>query len=231
MTNQKRKQKEVDRKLLFRNISAFILIFALVFIGAGRFYYWQGWLYIGLNVIFILASYFMIPSELTQERLKPGKGTKKWDKIYYIINVPLYFAMIIISALDAGRFGWEPHIPIYVVISAAFVYIVGQIIMLWAKRENKFFSSVVRIQKDREQTVCKEGPYGFVRHPGYLGGIIFTIATPIVLASFWGLIPALLSVVTLFIRTYLEDKTLQEELEGYKEYTNEIKYRIIPGIW
>lgn len=222
---------KLEGKLLFRNIFLFIIIIALIFIGAGSIDYWQGWLYIGLNIVFISLNYLLISTELIRERLKPEKGTKKWDKIYYAFNIPLYFAILIISVVDAERFGWEPRIPVYVVIVAAFVYIVGQIIMLWAKRENKFFSSVVRIQKDRGQTVCKEGPYGFVRHPGYLGGIIFTIATPIVLASFWGLIPALLSVVMLFIRTYLEDKILQEELEGYKEYTNEVKYRIIPGIW
>jgi protein-S-isoprenylcysteine O-methyltransferase Ste14 len=222
---------KVEGKLLFRNIFFFIIIIALIFILAGRIDYWQGWLYIGLNIIFIALNYLLISPELIQERLKPEKGTKRWDKVYYALNIPLYFAILIISALDAGRFRWEPHISIYIVIFAASLYIIGQIIMLWAKRENKFFSSVVRIQKDRGQIVCKEGPYKFIRHPGYLGGIIYTIATPFVLASFWGLIPVLISVITLFIRTYLEDKTLQAELEGYKDYTKEVKYRILPGIW
>jgi protein-S-isoprenylcysteine O-methyltransferase Ste14 len=102
---------------------------------------------------------------------------------------------------------------------------------LWAKRENKFFSSVVRIQKDRNQTVCKGGPYQYVRHPGYLGGLLYIIATPLLLGSFWGLIPVIIAVILLVIRTYLEDKTLQAELEGYKDYTNEVRYRILPGIW
>ena len=229
--NHKSNVGKVEGKLLFRNIFFFIIIIALIFILAGRIDYWQGWLYIGLNIIFIALNYLLISPELIQERLKPEKGTKRWDKVYYALNIPLYFAILIISALDAGRFRWEPHISIYIVIFAASLYIIGQIIMLWAKRENKFFSSVVRIQKDRGQIVCKEGPYKFIRHPGYLGGIIYTIATPFVLASFWGLIPVLISVITLFIRTYLEDKTLQAELEGYKDYTKEVKYRILPGIW
>ena len=89
----------------------------------------------------------------------------------------------------------------------------------------------LRIQKDRGQTVCKDGPYRFVRHPGYLGGLLFTIVTPFVLSSFWGLIPTVIAVVLLFIRTYLEDKTLQMELEGYTDYTNEARYRLLPGIW
>lgn len=95
------------------------------------------------------------------------------------------------------------------------MYTIGQMIILWAEKVNKFFSTVVRIQNDRGQTVCKDGPYRFVRHPRYLGGLLYAIVTPFVLSSFWGLIPAVIAVVLLFIRTYLEDKTLQRELEGY----------------
>jgi len=156
---------------------------------------------------------------------------KGWDKIFFIISVPVFFAILIISVLDGGRFGWEPGIPVFVVIIAALVYSIGQIIVLWAKRENKFFSSVVRVQKDRDQTVCKSGPYHYVRHPGYLGGLFYIISTPLVLGSFWGLIPVVIAVFALVIRTYLEDETLQRELEGYKEYTNEVRYRLLQGIW
>ncbi|MDI6723768.1 MAG: isoprenylcysteine carboxylmethyltransferase family protein [Methanobacterium sp.] len=94
---------------------------------------------------------------------------KAWDKTFYIVSVPAFFAVLIISVLDGRQFGWTPRIPIFVVIIAALVYSIGQIIVLWAKRKNKFFSSVVRVQKDRGQIVCKYGPYQFVRHPGYLG--------------------------------------------------------------
>jgi len=111
------------------------------------------------------------------------------------------------------------------------LYIIGQIIVLWAKRTNKFFSSVVRIQKERGHTVCKDGPYSYVRHPGYVGGIIYTLAFPLVLGSFWGLAINLLILIPVVIRTYLEDKTLQKELDGYLEYTKEVKYRLIPKIW
>jgi protein-S-isoprenylcysteine O-methyltransferase Ste14 len=111
------------------------------------------------------------------------------------------------------------------------LYIIGQTIVVWAKRMNKFFSSVVRIQSDRNQTVCKDGPYRFVRHPGYVGGIIFSIATPIVLGSFLGLIPLPATIILIFIRTYLEDKTLQNELPGYIDYTKEVRYKLLPGIW
>ena len=148
-----------------------------------------------------------------------------------MISTPFFFAILIVSVLDGGRFRWEPRVSTLIVVVAALVYIIGQIIVLWAKKVNRFFSSVVRIQKDRGQTVCKDGPYRFVRHPGYLGGLLFTIATPLVLGSWWGLIPVAITLVLVFIRTYLEDKTLQSELEGYTDYSNETRYRLLPGIW
>ena len=233
MTNQESTvgKEELEGKLIFKSIFFFALIIAITFIGAGRIDYWQGWIYNGLNIIFLLLSYFLLPRELIEERLKPKEGMKKWDKIYSIVSIPVYFAILIISILDGGRFDWEPRIPILVVIIGVVVYTIGQIIILWAKKVNKFFSTVVRIQKDRGQTVCKDGPYRFVRHPGYLGGLLYNIVTPFVLSSFWGLIPAVIAVVLLFIRTYLEDKTLQRELEGYTDYTNEARYRLLPGIW
>lgn len=233
MTNQESTvgKEKLEGKLIFKSIFFFALIIAITFIGAGRIDYWQGWIYNGLNIIFLLMSYFLLPRELIEERLKPKEGMKKWDKIYYIVSTPVYFATLIISILDGGRFDWEPRIPIIVVIIGVVVYTIGQIIILWAKKVNKFFSTVVRIQKDRGQTVCKDGPYRFVRHPGYIGGLLHIIVTPFVLSSFWGLIPAVIAVVLLFIRTCLEDKTLQRELEGYTDYTNEVKYRLLPGIW
>ena len=233
MTNQESTvgKEELKGKLIFKSIFSLALIIAITFIGAGRIDYWQGWIYNGLNIIFLMLSYFLLSRELMEERLKPKEGIKKWDKICSIVSAPVSFAILIISILDGGRFDWEPRIPILVVIIGVVVYTIGQIIILWAKKANKFFSTVVRIQKDRGQTVCKDGPYRFVRHPGYLGGLLCNIVTPFVLSSFWGLIPAVIAVVLLFIRTYLEDKTLQRELEGYTDYTNEARYRLLPGIW
>jgi hypothetical protein len=131
MTNQVSKLGKVGGKLLF-TISFVVLMFSITFIGAGRIDYWQGWVFNGLNIIFILLSYFLLPPELIQERLKPGEGMKEWDKIFLIVYVPVFFAILIISVLDGGRFTGE---------------------------------------------------------------------------------------------------TLQRELEGYMEYTDEVRYRLLPGIW
>ena len=219
-----------ETKQILKSISFYILIFILTFIGAGRIDYWQGWVFNALNIIFILLSYFLLPPELIKERLKfMRENIKKWDKIYLIISTPNSFCMLIISILDGGRFGWEPRIPISVVLFGIIMFSIGQAIVLWAKKVNKFFLSVACILED--QIVCKVGPYRFVRHPGYLGGSLYMIATPLVLGSFWGLIPATIAVILLIRRTYLEDKMLQAELPGYIGYTKEVKYRLLPKIW
>jgi len=231
--NDTNQNEKFGIKLVLKSVSILIVLIIITFITAGRIDYWPGWVFNGLNIFFIILAYVILldRKDLIKERLKPGKGMKKWDKIYYAISTPIFFIISIFSILDAGRFGWGPQVPISIMIFGIILYIIGQTIVLWAKQTNNFFSSVVRIQSDRNQEVCKDGPYRFVRHPGYVGGVLFTIAIPLVLGSFLGLIPLPLAILLLFIRTHLEDKTLQKELTGYTDYTKEVRYRLLPGIW
>ena len=231
--NDTNQNEKLGIKLVLKSVSILIVFIIITFVTAGRIDYWPGWVFNGLNIFFIILAYVILldRKDLIKERLKPGKGMKKWDKIYYAISTPIFFIILIFSILDAGRFGWGPQVPISIMIFGIILYIIGQTIVLWAKQTNNFFSSVVRIQSDRNQEVCKDGPYRFVRHPGYVGGVLFTIAIPLVLGSFLGLIPLPLAILLLFIRTYLEDKTLQKELTGYTDYTKEVRYRLLPGIW
>jgi len=235
MTDQKTKmeKEQLQIKLIFKSIFFLVVIIAITFITAGSIKYWQGWIYNGLNVFFTILSLIVLwdKKDLITERLNPGKGMKKWDKMFLILSTPVYFSILIISVLDGGRFDWDPQVLLSVIISAIVVYVAGRTIILWAKQVNRFFSSVVRIQTDRGHTVCKDGPYKFIRHPGYFGGLLFTIVTPLVFGSFWGLIPTIVAIILLFVRTYLEDKTLQAELPGYVEYTKEVKFKLLPGIW
>jgi protein-S-isoprenylcysteine O-methyltransferase Ste14 len=96
---------------------------------------------------------------------------------------------------------------------------------------NAFFSAVVRIQTDRGHQVADRGPYRFIRHPGYLGAIAFSLGVPLLLESWWALIPGLMSVILFLVRTHLEDQTLQEELPGYSEYAQKVRFRLFPGFW
>jgi protein-S-isoprenylcysteine O-methyltransferase Ste14 len=210
-----------------------LFFFVVVFISAGRINYWQGWLYISLNILMtimtVLAS--IGNTELMAERLKPGKGTKNWDKFILSISVPIYLIMLIVSGLDSGRFHWSPNLHWSLYILAIILTLFGHSIFLIAKRQNKFFSTVVRIQKERGHTVCDTGLYKAFRHPGYFGMLISTIGFPFLLGSLWSTIPAILSILILLIRTHLEDKTLINELPGYREYTQKTPYRLIPKVW
>jgi len=109
--------------------------------------------------------------------------------------------------------------------------ILGHALVVWAMGANAFFSPLVRIQKERGHTVAIGGPYRLIRHPGYLGAIIFTVGIPLLLGSWWAIIPGLAADVLYILRTKLEDQTLVEELPGYQEYTQQTKYRLFPGVW
>lgn len=205
----------------------------LIFVSSGRIDYWQGWVYFGTTMAILALTTWLLrnDTELVAERLNPGKGTKTWDKAYYLLSTPLYFAAVILAGIDAGRRHWSsrPAAVLYLMFLA--VYLAGQGLFLWAKKVNPYFSSVARIQTERGQTVCREGPYRFCRHPGYLGGILFGLATPLVLGSYWALIPQTLAAVLLVVRTSLEDGMLRKELLWYGDYQTAVPFRLIPGVW
>ena len=218
--------------IILRAITSFGLVFALIFLSAGRWDYWQGWLYFLLWIYLYLFNWIIIPSELVKERAKINTGTKKWDQILtYVIAIPLTYIIPPIAALDGGRFHWTGNFSLWVNILAFVVIFLGYSLFGFSLWKNRFFSSTVRIQKDRGHYVIDTGPYAFIRHPGYACLIISSLAIGFALNSLWALIPAGLLAIVLIIRTYLEDITLRKELPGYKEYAARVRYRLLPGIW
>lgn len=216
-----------------RNLLFFFVLIALLFVSAGRLGYRQGWLLTALmaaQVVVILIQAYRDTS-LTGERMKPGPGTKAWDKVFVALYFPTSTAILVVSSLDAGRFGWSPEFPIWVYPIAAAVFVAGFSFTRWAMQKNRWFSSVVRIQDDRGQQVVRDGPYRFMRHPGYVGIIASDASAPFILGSLWGLVPAGIVVLLLVIRTALEDAALKKELFGYTEYAEEVQYRLLPGVW
>jgi protein-S-isoprenylcysteine O-methyltransferase Ste14 len=210
-----------------------LVFFSVIFISAGHINYWQGLIYVLIGLIMTVLSYTVlsIDSELLKERSKPGENTKKWDKIILLLSLVVTISMYIVAGLDSGRYNWSPdfHWSLYVlgiVLTAS-----GQLLFLIAQKQNKFFSSTVRIQTDREHVVCDTGLYKVVRHPAYMGSVIQSLGFPLFFGSLWSIIPIFLSVILLITRTALEDRTLINELKGYSEYTGKTRYRIIPFIW
>jgi protein-S-isoprenylcysteine O-methyltransferase Ste14 len=169
--------------------------------------------------------------ELAQERSSPGPGAKSWDIPFVVLFFACYLAMPIVAGLDVGRFHWTGPMPWGAYCAGYLGYAAGSAIFLWAMRVNRFFSSVVRIQTERGHHVIDTGPYALVRHPGYVGAILFVPGMALILGSLWALVPAGVMLAGLIARTKLEDSTLQNELPGYKEYSARVRYRILPGIW
>jgi protein-S-isoprenylcysteine O-methyltransferase Ste14 len=219
-------------QMIVRALLAPILMIGLLFLVAGRWDYWQAWVYTIINtiVLALMGTLLTKNSELVEERLNPKEGMKGWDKFYFAVTTPLYMVALLIGGLDA-RFGWTRNMPLFIYWSSVVIYLIGQAIFLWARYTNNYFSSVVRIQTDRGQTVCKDGPYHYVRHPGYVGGFLFTITIGLVLGSWWACIPQVVAALMLVWRTAREDRTLKAELPGYAEFTKETKYRLLPGVW
>lgn len=160
-----------------------------------------------------------------------SEDVKEWDKVILLFGAiigPLVIFMI--TGLDV-RFSWSPDIPLLFQSLALIGVIMGYVIGGWAMVANKFFSAVVRIQKERNQIVVSDGPYKVVRHPNYAGAILTLLSTPIMLGSLWAILPVVLVLYLTIVRTHLEDKTLQEELDGYREYSSRVRFRLLPGIW
>jgi protein-S-isoprenylcysteine O-methyltransferase Ste14 len=217
-------------RAIFRVLFSIGLMFAILFGFAGQWDYWHGWVFFLLHIYVTLFSWLIIPSELLQERTKPGPGTKEWDYIFFILFSLLYITPFI-AALDGGRHHWTGNFPLWVNALAFIVIFLGYSLTILSLWKNRFFSSTVRIQKDRGHYVVDKGPYALIRHPGYAGVILSCLGIPFALNSLWALVPAGLLAVVFIIRTYLEDITLQRELRGYANYAGRVRYRLIPKVW
>jgi protein-S-isoprenylcysteine O-methyltransferase Ste14 len=219
--------------LLIKQTFGTLVFFSIIFLAAGSLSYWQGWVYviIGLIMFFMSITVFRLDKELQDERSKPGEGVKSWDKLILGLSFLATIGMYAVAGLDSGRFHWSPDFSRGLYITGIILTITGQLIFLIAQKQNKFFSSTVRIQTDRGHEVCETGLYKIVRHPAYMGSIVQATGFPMLFGSLWSIIPVSILVIFLLVRTYLEDKTLKLELKGYPEYTRKTQYKLIPLVW
>jgi len=220
-------------EFLIKSLIGTIFFLFILFLSAGRIDYWQGWLYGSINIILTVINTLALLKDkgLAEERAKYKAGTKSWDKLIIGLLAMINIIINIVAGLDSGRFYWSPQLHWSIYLLGIVLILIGEVIFLTAQRQNKFFSSVMRIQTDRGHTVCETGLYKFIRHPGYSGMIISVTGVPLILGSLWCIIPSGLSIILILIRTHLEDVTLINELNGYREYTYKTPYRLIPWIW
>ncbi|MFN2109545.1 MAG: methyltransferase family protein [Anaerolineae bacterium] len=229
--------KEVTQgvvKCADRGMFAKVVVALILFFSAGRWNWGMGWVYVGVFFAFDLATALVVLPRnpaLLAERAQLQEGTKGWDKIVVRLAAA-YFPMTswVVAGLDE-RWGWKPDVSLAVQIVALLVTLLGYGITVWAMGVNAYFSTTVRLQSERGHKVVTTGPYHIVRHPGYVGAMLFTLSAPLLLGSIWAEIPALLSAVFYVVRTILEDRMLHEELEGYPEYAASVHHKLLPGIW
>lgn len=205
----------------------------LLFVSAGTIGWWPGWAYIGLYLFLILVNAIVIlPNDrgLIEERGRARESMRSWDRTFARVTALLGPAILVVGGLNE-RFGWPPTIPLGLQVLGGLVMALAYLLFAWAMSANRFFSTIVRVQKDRGHTVVSSGPYRFVRHPAYAGSIVLGLATPLLLGSAWALIPGVLTDAAIVVRAGLEDATLQHELEGYAEYAQRVRFRLVPGIW
>jgi protein-S-isoprenylcysteine O-methyltransferase Ste14 len=217
-------------KRLIQVFAQFLMIAVILFVSAGTLTWLWAWVYIAAGVGILMVNAAVMPRELIAERGAAKQNVKTWDKWIAGAMLVLSIAIFLAAGLDE-RFSWSPEMWLAIHLFGLLGLVAGQLLFTWAMVSNKFFSTAVRIQTDRGQAVETGGPYRFVRHPGYVGYIVSTLATPLLLGSWWAMVPAALLTGGMIVRTALEDRTLQEELEGYTEYAARVRYRLVPGVW
>jgi protein-S-isoprenylcysteine O-methyltransferase Ste14 len=205
-----------------------------LFAPAGRVDVPMFWVYLGVHSGAQLAMSLLVfrrNRDLLEERQRPGQGAKAWDQVILKIYSSLTLALFVVAGLDVGRFHWSDTVPLWGQIAALVGFALSFAFNIWAMVVNNFYSRIVRIQQDRGQYVVTDGPYRYVRHPSYIGSILSWICAALALGSWLALVPVVLIAATVTVRTALEDRTLQAELEGYPEYAQRVRYRLLPGVW
>ena len=209
---------------------------AVILLAAGRLDWVWGWVILGVIGIFLAAHpLILIPinPELLAEREKgtQARPVKAWDRWITAFAAGVFpIAAWIVAGLDF-RFRWTAGLPLGYHLGGLLVMVLAYALFLWAMASNAFFAEGVRIQTERGHAVASNGPYRFVRHPGYVGAILAQVSTPFLLGSPWALIPSIASGALYVLRTHLEDQTLRQELPGYAEYAQRTRHRLLPGIW
>ncbi len=213
-----------------------VLPAVLLIVSSGRINWIMAWVYIGITTTFAVGSRIImirINPDLVAERanFSDHKNAMSWDKkLMPFVAIIGPIIMLILAGLD-NRFKWSPNLPLTFKIVALAFLTLSYVVSTWATTVNKYFSAIVRIQREREHTVVTVGPYQYIRHPGYAAGIISNCTIPLILNSLWALVPAVLISCLVIVRTALEDRTLQDKLEGYSDYAGRVRYRLLPGIW
>jgi len=215
-----------------REVFGTISVALLLFLPAQTIRWTAAWALVAVYAAWVAATaWLLIPRspDLLAERAQRRKDVKSWDSRILAMVGLLTMGKYLVAGFDF-RLGWT-SMAVFWQLPGLLLAIAGQALVTWGMAANAFFSLVVRLQEDRGQQVVTSGPYRFVRHPGYVGTILFSIGSALLLGSLWALLAGFLETGLFVLRTALEDRDLQHELAGYQEYAARVRWRLFPGIW
>jgi protein-S-isoprenylcysteine O-methyltransferase Ste14 len=223
--------KTVPKLVVFTFIEL-VVFGSMLFIPAGTFNYWQGWVF--LVVVAVVASapsvYLLRANPDALQRRMRGGPTAEARTAQKVVIAGLYLslaAMVVVSVLD-HRFGWSP-IPTAVCLVGDVLVAVGLGVVALVIVQNSYAAATVQVEAG--QTVVSTGLYGLVRHPMYTGNVIMMVGIPLALGSYWGLVFVVPGLIVLASRIRDEEKLLQQDLAGYREYSQKVRHRLVPAVW
>jgi len=220
------------RTALAKAFIALVVFAVILFLSAGTLDWAMGWAYIGIAAVSTLVVSQLMDTALLHARTTVHQeGAKRWDMPLALIVGRIGPIAILLVAGLGKRYGWSSPMSLPLLVLGFVLLALGYIFSDWALVANRFFAPVVRIQTDKGHTVVTDGPYRWVRHPGYAGAALVYGGTPLILGSWWAFIPFAVTILVIIIRTALEDRTLRAELPGYAKYANDVRWRLLPGVW
>jgi protein-S-isoprenylcysteine O-methyltransferase Ste14 len=212
-------------KILF----AFGVMVVAIFVAAGRWDLPFVWACLGIYAAFVVLLMVKMDPDLRRERMNPGPGGK--DRKLRSLLLPIILGQWVLAGLDVGRFHWSDTVPAWLRMTALVLFAAALGLTSWTMNTNRFFSPVIRIQRERGHHLITTGPYRYIRHPGYLAAVISWVFGSFALGSWWAMVPAGVCILILLRRTIIEDRFLHAELAGYAEYARTVRYRWVPGVW
>ncbi len=227
-----RAMNDLNRKALRKLVPFLIAVAAALFLVAGTLAYWQAWMFAGVFSAATLAiTVYLMKNDpgLLERRMSAGPGSEKEmsQKIIQVIALIAFIAVLVFPAID-HRFRWSA-VPAYVALAGDVLVGLGLLIVFFVFKENTFASAVIEVGSG--QKVIATGPYAFVRHPMYSGGLIMLWGMPLALGSWWGLLTVIPITLVIIWRLLDEENFLAKSLPGYAEYRNRVKYRLLPPVW
>lgn len=232
MSNQ---QSTITPRVIVQMLFFIVFIPFLPLLISRHWDWWEAWVYalgsignFAISRVLVARRYPNLIAE--RARYMQHENAKTWDKQLAPFLGLGGILMMVVAGLDE-LLGWSPTYSSLLKILSLLIILAGYALTSYALIENRFFSGMVRLQTDRGHQVVSSGPYRWIRHPGYAGVLLTYLATPVFLDSSWAFLPTMFTILFFVIRTALEDRFLQVELEGYREYAKRVRYRLLPGIW